>query len=168
MKTTQTKLIRASIFCSTVLFGLFTARPVLAVAPPEPSANDDSAYATGTRAMNDQRWQDAIVQFDKVIGTKDKDKDKVKDKRVDAALYWKAYSLQKIGNASLALATCNQLRSQYPDSSWNGDCGAIAINVDPHIDVVIPPMPPMPPMPRVRVYVDRGDRADREDTNGHA
>ncbi len=103
--------------------------------------------------------------------TKDKDKDKDKDKRVDAALYWKAYSLQKIGSSSLALATCNQLRSEYPSSSWNNDCGAIAINVDPNIEVAIPPMPPMPPMPKVRVYVDRAGRADRaggDDTNGHA
>jgi hypothetical protein len=165
MKTIQTKLIRASIFCSTVVFGLFAARPVLAIAPPEPPANDDSAYATGTRAMNDHRWQDAIVSFDKVIDAKNKDKDKDKDKRVDAAFYWKAYSLQKIGSASLALATCNQLRSQYPASSWNNDCGAIAINVDPNIEVTIPPMPPMP---KVRVYMDRADRVDREDTNGHA
>ncbi len=71
MKIATTKLIRASLLCSATVFGLFASRPLFAIAPQEPPANDPSAYATGTQAMNDHRWQDAIVSFDKVIGAKD-------------------------------------------------------------------------------------------------
>ena len=149
------RITRDSLFCSVLMLGLLVARPLYAVALPAPPADDDnSAYGEGTRAMNEHRWQDAIASFDKVIGAK--------DKRTDAAMYWKAYSLQKIGSNSLAMATCNQLRVQYPSSAWNNDCGAItiAINVDPQVHVEIPPIPPMPPMPK-------GAFKFKEDKDGH-
>ena len=160
MRTNMKKIIRDSFFCWALMLGLLSVRPLYAVAPPAPPADDDnSAYAVGTRAMNEHRWQDAIASFDKVI--------EAKDKREDAAMYWKAYSLQKIGSNSLAMATCNQLRAQFPSSAWNNDCGAItiAINVvDPQVHVEIPPMPPMPPMPRGSFkFKDKDD-----DKGGHA
>jgi hypothetical protein len=88
---------------------------------------DDDAYTTGTHAMDEHRWQDAVSAFDKVIGEK--------GKRVDAALYWKAYSLNKLGKTQLAIATCDQLHSQFADSSWNKDCSTISVDVqtDPKI-----------------------------------
>jgi hypothetical protein len=88
---------------------------------------DDDAYTTGTHAMDEHRWQDAVSAFDKVIGEK--------GKRVDAALYWKAYSLNKLGITQLAIATCDQLHSQFADSSWNKDCNTISVDVqvDPKI-----------------------------------
>jgi hypothetical protein len=88
---------------------------------------DDDAYTTGTRAMDEHRWQDAVSAFDKVISEK--------GKRVDAALYWKAYSLNKLGKTQLATATCDQLHSQFGDSPWNKDCNAISVDVqvDPKI-----------------------------------
>jgi hypothetical protein len=87
-----------------------------------------------------------------------------KERRTDAALYWKAYSLRKIGSDSLAVTTCNQLRSQFPSSSWNNDCGAISItiNADQQVRVAIPPMPPMPPMPKdAYKFKDKDGRTDR-------
>ncbi len=144
---TMTK-IRATLFSSALLLILAVAQPLygLAFAPapaPAPAAGDTSAYATGTRAMNEHRWQDAVTAFDKVIDAK--------DRRADAALYWKAYSLTKIHNPGLALTTCVQLRSQYITSSWNKDCAAL--NIDIHAEnggffmppIVIPPIPPMGP-----------------------
>jgi hypothetical protein len=156
------KMTRDLLFCSALMLGLLAVRPMHAVALPAPPAADDdnSAYAVGVRAMDDHRWQDAIASFDKVIDAK--------DKRADAAMYWKAYSLQKIGNNSLAMATCKQLRAQFPSSAWNNDCGAISIAIkgDPQVKVVVPPMPPMPPMPKgdFNLYMD-GDRNRR---GGHA
>jgi hypothetical protein len=82
---------------------------------------DDDAYTAGTRAMDEHRWQDAVTSFDKVIGEK--------GKRVDAALYWKAYSLNKLGKMPLAIGTCDQLRAQFADSPWNKDCAAISVDV---------------------------------------
>lgn len=123
---TTTK-IRTALFSSALLLSLAVVSPLhgLAFAPapvPAASTDDTSAYAIGTRAMNEHRWRDAVAAFDKVIDAKDK-----KDKRADAALYWKAYSLDKMGRSPLALATCYQLRSQYASSSWNKDCAALNI-----------------------------------------
>jgi hypothetical protein len=121
----MTNLIRTT-FCSTVL--VFTAaQPIHAlmteIASPAPFIviADDDAYTIGTRAMDEHRWQDAVSAFDKVIGEK--------GKRVDAALYWKAYSLNKLGRAPLAIATCDQLHSQFADSPWNKDCNTISVDV---------------------------------------
>lgn len=143
---TTTKRIRTALLSSALLFALAVAQPLRAraFAPvPAPAADDTSAYATGTRAMNEHRWRDAIAAFDKVIEARDK-----KDKRADAALYWKAYSLSKIHNPGLALATCSQLRTQYASSSWNKDCAALNINTQTESgSFVMPPMPPIPPMP---------------------
>jgi hypothetical protein len=112
--------------CSTLLFfsmgvsSIHALTPELAAAPVQ----DDAAYSAGSKAMDEHRWQDAVVSFDKVISAK--------GKRVDAAVYWKAYSLNKLGKPQLAAATCDQLRAQDPNSQWNRDCSALTVNV--HID----------------------------------
>jgi len=128
----MTNLIRSTI-CSTVLVLFTSAQPIHALMTEvaSPAAfiviADDDPYTTGTRAMDENRWQDAVSAFDKVIGEK--------GKRVDAALYWKAYSLNKLGKTQLAIATCDQLHSQFADSPWNKDCKAISVDVqvDPKI-----------------------------------
>jgi hypothetical protein len=114
--------------CSTALFLSVAARPLYATtlapsaeAPMAIVSDDDSAYTAGTQAMNAHNWPGAVTAFDKVINAK--------GKRVDAALYWKAYSLNKLNKLQLASATCDQLRSQYLDSPWNRDCGALTPNI---------------------------------------
>ncbi|MBB5055989.1 hypothetical protein HDF16_000658 [Granulicella aggregans] len=89
---------------------------------------DDGAYGDGTKAMNEQRWQDAVSSFDKVIQSK--------DRKSDAALYWKAYSLKKLGNAQAAASTCDELRARFTASSWNRDCSALTVDAR----VSIPPV----------------------------
>src|SRR5260370_11448633 len=128
----MTNLFRSTI-CSTVLVLFTVAQPIHAlmteVASPAPFIviADDDAYTTGTHAMDEHRWQDAVSAFDKVISEK--------GKRVDAALYWKAYSLNKLGKTPLAIATCEQLHSQFAYSPWNKDCNAISVSVqvDPKV-----------------------------------
>jgi hypothetical protein len=120
-------LLRTTL-CSAALLAGLTVRPLYATTL-EPSAgtstaavsDDDSAYTAGTQAMNAHNWPGAVTAFDKVINAK--------GKRVDAALYWKAYSLNKLNKLQLASATCDQLRSQYLDSPWNRDCAALAPNI---------------------------------------
>jgi hypothetical protein len=129
----MTNLLRTT-FCSTVLV-LFTAAPpvhglIAEVASPAPFIviADDDAYTIGTRAMDEHRWQDAVSAFDKVVSEK--------GKRVDAALYWKAYSLNKLGKTPLAIATCEQLHSQFSGSTWNKDCDAISVDVQVDTKVI--------------------------------
>jgi len=134
MTTTLTTAITKRIgsrLLSPALLLVFAAAPLHAMvfepAPlPAAAAGDNSPYATGTRAMNEHRWPDAIHAFDKVIAAK--------EKRSDAALYWKAYSLNKLQRHSAATATCDMLHAQYPDSSWNKDCDVLSIS-NPDINI---------------------------------
>jgi len=120
-------LIRTTL-CSTVLTFFAAAQPVhalmmeLASSAPVLVVMDDDAYTAGRRAMDEHRWPDAVSDFDRVISEK--------GKRVDSALYWKAYSLKKLGKTPLAIATCDQLHSQFADSPWNKDCAVISIDVE--------------------------------------
>jgi hypothetical protein len=116
----------STTLCSTALALFATAQPVHALmaelsssAPLIVIVNDDNAYTAGTRAMDEHRWPDAVAAFDKVILEK--------GERTDAALYWKAYSLNKLGKTPLAIATCEQLHSQFAASTWNKDCSAISV-----------------------------------------
>lgn len=126
MKTlTTTTKIRTALFSSALLLTFAVAQPahalVFSPAPlPAAAADDTSPYAVGTRAMNEHRWQDAIHAFDKVINAR--------DKRSAAALYWKAYSLNKLQRYADAAAICNTLHGQYADSSWNKDCDVLALS----------------------------------------
>lgn len=81
----------------------------------EAPADDD--YARGTQALDQQRWQDAVTSFDRVITAK--------GSKTDAALYWKAYALNKLGRDSLVSSTCTQLATSYGSSPWNKDCAAL-------------------------------------------
>jgi len=124
----MTTLFRTA-FCSTALILLSAVYPVFALTAETSSSGpivvlDDDPYTVGTRAMNERRWPDAVSAFDKVINEK--------GKRVDSALYWKAYSLKKIGKTPLAVATCDQLHAQFPDSPWNKDC--VVLSVDGGVD----------------------------------
>jgi hypothetical protein len=122
----MTNLVRTTL-CSTALILFAAAQPVhaLMIEAGSPAllvivSGDDQAYASGTRAMDEHRWPDAVSAFDKVIGEK--------GDRVDAALYWKAYSLNQLGKTPLAIATCDQLRSQFANSTWNKDCAALSVD----------------------------------------
>lgn len=129
--------LRASLL-SPVVALLLTAGLPLHAAPLESTPSDDeSSYTAGTHAMNEHRWADAVASFDRVVDQK--------GKKADAALYWKAYSLNKLGNGPLALATCYQLRSHYSTSQWNKDCSAMTIDL--RAEGRLPSLPPMPPMP---------------------
>jgi hypothetical protein len=126
-------ILQTALLSPALLLSLIAVQPLraAALATPEPASTttDDTAYTAGTRAMNQQQWNDAVASFDKVINAK--------TNRVDAALYWKAYSLNKLGNKGLALATCFQLRSQYKTSPWNKDCSALSIDLNDTINTAV-------------------------------
>jgi tetratricopeptide (TPR) repeat protein len=78
------------------------------------AAQAEALYAQGNKAMNEQRWSDAVTAFDKAAAAR--------GKREDASLYWKAYSLNKLGRKDEARATCDSLRKEQPSSTWNREC----------------------------------------------
>jgi tetratricopeptide (TPR) repeat protein len=89
------------------------------------STQEETAYADGEKAMNEQRWSDAVTAFDRAATAK--------GKRTDASLYWKAYSLDKLGRKDDARATCDSLSKQQPSSTWNRECRVLRTRTE--IDV---------------------------------
>ena len=58
-----------------------------------------------------------------------------------AALYWKAYSENKLGQSAKALDTCLALRMQYARNGWVEDCGALEIEIHASKGQPVPPQP---------------------------
>jgi len=103
---------------TTVATLLIATLPAMATTTPE--TTQDPTYATATRELNDQRWADAARDFDKVIAAH--------GPNADAAMYWKAYALQKLNRDRDAITICNKLRAQFPSSNWNTDCTTLTIS----------------------------------------
>ncbi|GAC1355235.1 MAG: hypothetical protein NVSMB3_00130 [Acidobacteriaceae bacterium] len=146
--------LRRSLFSPVLVLLLGASLQVHAVASEATSAEDDSAYTAGTRAMNEHRWADAVASFDRVVDAK--------DKKADAALYWKAYSLNKLDKSALAQETCVQLRTQFGASQWNKDCSALTLDL--RSEGGMPPMPAIPPIPAMppinfRIDLDGGSHS---------
>jgi len=82
---------------------------------------DDGLYTAGQRALDRNQWDEALADFDRVVsngGT-----------RVEGALYWKAYTLNKLGRRDEARAAIADLRKSYPNSRWLDDAKALEIEV---------------------------------------
>src|SRR5258708_39179196 len=74
---------------------------------------EDEVYNSAKDALDNGEYDNAIKQFDEVI--------KIRGRRADGAMYWKAYALGKAGNKAQALTTIGELRKQYPKSTWLKD-----------------------------------------------
>ena len=111
------RLERTAVMAAVLLLAMGSC-----VVRGEAPAQESPAYAAGTRALDEQRWADAVADFDRVVDGK--------AKRADAALYWKAYALNKLRRGSLVSATCAQLHSDFAGSTWNRDCLALQIGQD--------------------------------------
>jgi tetratricopeptide (TPR) repeat protein len=81
----------------------------------------DNAYDSGTRALDDRRYDEAIQKFNAVVDAK--------SPRADGALYWKAYALNRLGRRDEALAAVAVLRRDYPQSHWLNDAQALEVEV---------------------------------------
>lgn len=81
----------------------------------------DDLYAAGKKAVYDSNWQQALSSFSQII--------KLGGARVDEALYWQAYSQNKLGERSEALTSIAQLKREYPRSSWLNDAGALQLEI---------------------------------------
>lgn len=70
-------------------------------------------YSSGKNLLNQQKYDQAIVRFDKVIAQK--------AANADGAFYWKAYAQFKLGKADDAVNTITALRKDYPQSRYLTD-----------------------------------------------
>jgi HEAT repeat protein len=84
----------------------------------------DRLYDCGRDALDDKQWDRAVDYFGRVAAAK--------SERGDAALYWKAYAQNKLGQRAEALNTITQFKSSYPKSRWGNDVSALEIDVRQH------------------------------------
>ena len=83
---------------------------------------EDEAYNAGTDAIDDGKWDRALDRFQRVI--------EMHGKRADAATYYKAYALNKLGRRQESLAAISDLEKTYPQSKWVNDAKALEIEVN--------------------------------------
>ncbi|HLK65912.1 MAG TPA: HEAT repeat domain-containing protein [Bryobacteraceae bacterium] len=83
--------------------------------------NDDRLYDSGLRALDSNRWDEALEDFNQVASHA--------AARADGALYWKAYALNRLGRRDEAKAAIAELRKSYASSRWLDDAKALEIQV---------------------------------------
>jgi tetratricopeptide (TPR) repeat protein len=81
----------------------------------------DDLYDEGRDAIEEGKYDRAVDRFNKVI--------ELKTSRTDAALYWKAYSLSKLGQRTEALTTLADLLKRFADSRWSASAKALEVEV---------------------------------------
>ncbi len=82
---------------------------------------EDRDYEAAQRLLEKAQWLQAAERFSTVAA--------LKGGRADAALYWKAYALDKVGQKAEALATAAELIKGFPSSRWMSDAKALEIQV---------------------------------------
>jgi len=88
---------------------------------PKNPRTDDPQYDQGSRALDAGHWEEAANIFSKVA--------EKKGPRADGALYWKAYSQNKLGQRDAALATLAELQRDYASSRWMDDAKALDVEI---------------------------------------
>ena len=110
-------------------------RPAPVPAPPAPLAPQPPAapfvyvnsrsleglYDQARGFIDRDQYDRALQSLDRLIAQK--------GARADAAMYWRAYSLSKLGRNPEALTTLAELRKQHPNSSWIRDAGFLELEV---------------------------------------
>ena len=82
---------------------------------------ESSLYSQGTSAIDQGKWQIAEDKFDEVI--------EMKLKKADAAMFWKAWAQNKLGQRNEALATLSAMEKEYPQSRWLDEAKKLAVEV---------------------------------------
>src|SRR5207302_635990 len=81
----------------------------------------DELYDEGREAIEEGRYEHAVDRFNRLI--------ELKSNRTDAALYWKAYAQNKIGQRTEALTTLSELEKGFRESRWMKDAKALEIDI---------------------------------------
>src|SRR5260221_2092950 len=82
---------------------------------------EEALYRSGTSQLDQGNFSAAEKSFASVAA--------MKGKKADAALYWRAYALNKGGNRQTANAAISQLRREYPKSNWLNDAAALEVEM---------------------------------------
>ena len=81
----------------------------------------DRLYESGLSALDGHRYDQALDDFTEVVSRG--------GSHAEGALYWKAYTLGKLGRDSEASAALAELHKSYPNSRWLDDAKALEIQI---------------------------------------
>lgn len=102
--------------------------PPAAVTPPAPPPppikfawEGRDSYERAARELDRKQYERAAEMFGRVAASQ--------TNRADGALYWKAYSLSRLGRSADALTALAELEKSYPKSGWLNDARALAVEV---------------------------------------
>jgi HEAT repeat protein len=87
---------------------------------PAPTPQEQ-AYAAGTAALDQKRWEKAVEAFSEAA--------RLPGEKAAAALYWQGYALHKSGKRPDALAALQTLKSRFPESRWVADARALEVEL---------------------------------------
>ena len=96
-----------------------------------PRRGDDGLYSNGQRALDRSQWDEALSNFNRVVSNA--------GPRAEGALYWKAYTLNKLGRRDEARAAIADLRKMYPMSRWLDDANALDMEIQQAAGRSVPP-----------------------------
>jgi tetratricopeptide (TPR) repeat protein len=82
----------------------------------------DALYRQARQSIDQGRYERAIEQLDRLVNL-------AGGNRVDAALYWKSYTLAKQGQRAAALTTLADLQKRFADSRWLKDAKALEVEI---------------------------------------
>ena len=81
----------------------------------------EELYDEGREALDEGQYDKALKHFTELA--------QLNGPQTDAALYWKAYSENKRAKKDAALATLADLNKRFPQSRWQKDASALAMEV---------------------------------------
>jgi len=84
-------------------------------------SRNDQAYDRARNSIERQEWARAVEQFSAVVTER--------GTRADAALYWRAYALEKLNRQADALTSVAELLKSFPTSRWSGDAKALELQI---------------------------------------
>jgi HEAT repeat protein len=87
----------------------------------EAAQREDGFYRRGQSAQDEREWERAAQAFSTAAS--------FNGPRADGALYWKAYSLNKLGRRDEALAALAELQKNHASSKWLNDARVLEVEV---------------------------------------
>src|SRR5258708_4002443 len=125
MQDSKALLLASIVSLAAASVGLARESVAIPVAekasPPATESQQNDLYKDATRLMNEGKWDLAAARFAAVA--------KVHDSLSPGALYWQAYSLQRLGRRSEASAVASQVGKAYPHSRWVRESEALLIEM---------------------------------------
>jgi tetratricopeptide (TPR) repeat protein len=107
---------------SMILLILLSA--CIAFGQQRPSSNDaNTVFRSARDLITDGDWAKAQEKFSEYVNTYPN------EKNLDAALYWLAYTQQKLGRYDQCRATIERLLEKYPTTTWKEDARLLMLQL---------------------------------------